>query len=113
MSALSRLIMTTTLAPAPRPRSLPLMPSSASEKITRCLRGVPRVVPVADLAFRLNGKKMCMNIYDVRLQDEYPACGMNWPPDLTEVYAFLRVCHAVHHLPSLRFSLLVRSHVDI
>ncbi|WVQ96226.1 hypothetical protein IAU59_003330 [Kwoniella sp. CBS 9459] len=38
----------------------------------------------------LNGKKVCMNVYDVRLVDDWPACGMNWPPDLTEVYSFLR-----------------------
>jgi len=39
----------------------------------------------------LNGKRVCMNVYDVRLVDDWPACGMNWPPDLTDVYAFLRV----------------------
>lgn len=43
------------------------------------------------LITRLNGKKMCMNVYDVRLMDEWPACGMNWPPDLPDVYDFLRV----------------------
>jgi carboxypeptidase D len=32
-----------------------------------------------------------MNIYDVRLVDDYPACGMNWPPDLADVYPYLRV----------------------
>lgn len=32
-----------------------------------------------------------MNVYDVRLVDEYPACGMNWPPELTDVYTYLRV----------------------
>lgn len=32
-----------------------------------------------------------MNVYDVRLVDDYPACGMNWPPDLSDVYTFLRV----------------------
>jgi carboxypeptidase D len=31
-----------------------------------------------------------MNVYDVRLVDDWPACGMNWPPDLTDVYTFLR-----------------------
>ncbi|ORX38007.1 putative KEX1 protein precursor [Kockovaella imperatae] len=46
----------------------------------------------------LNGKRMCMNIYDVRLQDEYPACGMNWPPDLTEVYSFLRSPEVIRSL---------------
>ncbi|WVR08292.1 hypothetical protein IAU60_005341 [Kwoniella sp. DSM 27419] len=38
----------------------------------------------------LNGKKVCMNVYDVRLVDDWPACGMNWPPDLPDVYTFLR-----------------------
>lgn len=32
-----------------------------------------------------------MNIYDIRLMDDSPACGMNWPPDLVDVYAFLAV----------------------
>lgn len=31
-----------------------------------------------------------MNVYDVRLVDDWPACGMNWPPDLPDVYEFLR-----------------------
>ncbi|KAG8899253.1 Cell death protease, partial [Tulasnella sp. 408] len=38
----------------------------------------------------VNGKKMCLNVYDVRLSDEYPACGMNWPPDLAGVTEYLR-----------------------
>jgi carboxypeptidase D len=32
-----------------------------------------------------------MNVYDIRLQDEWPACGMNWPLDLPDVYDYLRV----------------------
>ncbi|KAJ5808905.1 hypothetical protein N7474_010174 [Penicillium riverlandense] len=32
----------------------------------------------------------CLNIYDIRLQDEFPACGMNWPPDLKSLYSYLR-----------------------
>ncbi|RXK38002.1 carboxypeptidase D [Tremella mesenterica] len=47
----------------------------------------------------LNGKKQCMNVYDVRLVDDWPACGMNWPPDLPDVYDFLRrtdVISALH-----------------
>lgn len=49
---------------------------------------------------------MCMNIYDVRKTDSYPACGMNWPPDLTDVYDFLRekdvvrALHAEMHVPA-------------
>lgn len=34
-----------------------------------------------------------MNVYDVRLMDDWPACGMNWPPDLPDVYQFLRVSY--------------------
>lgn len=37
---------------------------------------------------REDGK--CFNVYDVRLKDSYPSCGMNWPPDLTQVTPYLR-----------------------
>lgn len=32
----------------------------------------------------------CPNMYDVRLTDSYPSCGMNWPPDLANVTPYLR-----------------------
>lgn len=32
----------------------------------------------------------CPNMYDVRLDDTYPSCGMHWPPDLTNVKPYLR-----------------------
>ncbi|KAL9941016.1 hypothetical protein V8E36_000504 [Tilletia maclaganii] len=32
---------------------------------------------------------MCINIYDVRLSDTAPACGMNWPPTLASMYKYL------------------------
>ena len=35
----------------------------------------------------------CLNMYDVRLRDTYPSCGMNWPPDLSDVTPYLRVPH--------------------
>lgn len=35
-----------------------------------------------------NGR--CANMYDVRLDDTYPSCGMNWPPDLVNVTPYLR-----------------------
>lgn len=44
-----------------------------------------------------NGK--CTNMYDVRLSDTYPSCGMNWPPDLVQVKPYLRrkdVTEALH-----------------
>ena len=34
---------------------------------------------------------MCLNMYDVRLQDSYPECGMNWPPPLHNITNYLRV----------------------
>jgi carboxypeptidase D len=41
----------------------------------------------------VNGVKMCMNSYDIRLMDTWPACGMNWPPDLEQITPWLRVCN--------------------
>ena len=41
----------------------------------------------------------CHNMYDVRLDDTYPSCGMNWPPDLKDVTPYLRrkeVVQALH-----------------
>ena len=38
---------------------------------------------------------MCINIYDVRLADTAPACGMNWPPNLDATYKYL-------HRPDVR-----------
>ncbi|KAF8559462.1 carboxypeptidase KEX1 [Imleria badia] len=37
----------------------------------------------------VNGEKKCVNIYDVRLEDDFPACGMNWPPDLRDIAPYL------------------------
>lgn len=39
----------------------------------------------------INGVDMCLNIYDVRLDDTSPACGMNWPPDMAPITSFLGV----------------------
>ena len=50
-------------------------------------------------------KRMCFNMYDVRLKDEYPSCGMNWPPDLKDVTPYLRqpdVTAALHISPEKR-----------
>lgn len=35
---------------------------------------------------------MCVNIYDVRLDDVSPACGMNWPPEIHNITNYLGVC---------------------
>jgi carboxypeptidase D len=44
----------------------------------------------------------CINMYDTRLKDSYPSCGMNWPPDLEQVKPYLRrddVTKALHLNP--------------
>lgn len=49
------------------------------------------------------GKMSCYNMYDIRLRDEFPSCGMNWPPDLESVTPYLRraeVVSALHISPS-------------
>lgn len=33
---------------------------------------------------------MCVNVYDIRLSDTWPSCGMNWPPDLAYITPYLR-----------------------
>ena len=46
-----------------------------------------------------DGHTECINMYDVRLKDVYPSCGMNWPPDLVDVTPYLRkpdVVSALH-----------------
>lgn len=40
----------------------------------------------------------CINMYDIRLTDEYNACGMNWPPDLENVGPYLRDKHVTKAL---------------
>jgi carboxypeptidase D len=44
-------------------------------------------------------KGECYNMYDVRLKDTLPSCGMNWPPDLKYVTPYLQrqdVMRALH-----------------
>lgn len=36
------------------------------------------------------GNGACYNMYDVRLDDTYPDCGMNWPPDVHFMKPYLR-----------------------
>ncbi|KAI1260881.1 Alpha/Beta hydrolase protein [Xylariaceae sp. FL1019] len=46
-----------------------------------------------------DGETKCVNMYDVRLTDTYPSCGMNWPSDLQYVTPYLRkseVTSALH-----------------
>lgn len=44
-------------------------------------------------------EEKCTNMYDDRLRDSWPSCGMNWPPDLERVTPYLRrqdVISALH-----------------
>ncbi|KAF4591796.1 pheromone-processing carboxypeptidase KEX1 [Ophiocordyceps camponoti-floridani] len=45
-----------------------------------------------------SGKEACYNMYDVRLRDSYPSCGMNWPPDLKNLTPYLRKAEVVRAL---------------
>ncbi|GLB34160.1 putative peptidase S10 family protein [Lyophyllum shimeji] len=48
---------------------------------------------------KVDGKDMCLNIYDIRLHDTAPDCGMNWPPDIKPITTFLDrkdVVNALH-----------------
>jgi carboxypeptidase D len=52
-----------------------------------------------------DNKSQCVNMYDVRLKDTYPSCGMHWPPDLEQVTPYLRrddVLQALHISPGKR-----------
>jgi carboxypeptidase C (cathepsin A) len=65
---------------------------------TFCSPGIERqlgfsVLPLSwlILAHSVDGKQKCVNIYDVRLEDDKPACGMNWPPEIHNVTRYLDV----------------------
>ncbi|CCH44360.1 putative secreted protein [Wickerhamomyces ciferrii] len=40
----------------------------------------------------------CLNMYDIKLRDSYPSCGMNWPPDLEQVGPYLHKKEVVQAL---------------
>lgn len=45
---------------------------------------------ILELTTEGSGDQECLNMYDVRLRDSVPSCGMNWPPDLKDVGPYLR-----------------------
>ena len=52
---------------------------------------IPKCESILQEILRVTTKDgRCHNMYDVRLDDTYPSCGMNWPPDLTSVTPYLR-----------------------
>ncbi|KAG1806423.1 alpha beta-hydrolase [Suillus plorans] len=47
----------------------------------------------------VDGQPKCVNVYDVRLEDDEPYCGMQWPPDLKNISSYLArkdVIRALH-----------------
>ena len=59
---------------------------------------------------RVKGELRCMNIYDIRLDDVVPACGMNWPPDLVDIGTYLKVSlSSFQHLGFPGFGLIFTS----
>ena len=61
---------------------------------------VPECEGILSDILRLSTKdNKCVNMYDVRLTDSYPSCGMAWPPDLVHMNPYLRkkeVTEALH-----------------
>lgn len=51
---------------------------------------------------------MCLNMYDVRKYDTFPACGMNWPEDLGEATKYLDVRPSVSMLLAFNTHILCR-----
>ncbi|KAL9102598.1 MAG: hypothetical protein Q9163_002278 [Psora crenata] len=52
---------------------------------------LPQCEVILQEILRLSGKDgRCPNMYDLRLDDTHPSCGMNWPPDLTRLTPYLR-----------------------
>lgn len=45
-----------------------------------------------------SGERQCYNMYDIRLRDKHPACGMNWPPDLKQIKPYLRNTNVINAL---------------
>lgn len=59
--------------------------------LPECEKVLQQILRLTSPSFpKIDDKPQCYNMYDVRLQDEYSSCGMNWPPDLTNVTPYLR-----------------------
>jgi carboxypeptidase D len=71
--------------------------------VSACEEILQRILRVTQVP--KDGVNMCRNMYDVRLLDSYPSCGMSWPPDLENVTPYLRrpeVVAALHVDPAKR-----------
>ncbi|KAF8632313.1 hypothetical protein AX15_001936 [Amanita polypyramis BW_CC] len=65
--------------------------------VKECARLLLEVAEIREK--KVNGTEMCINIYDVRLDDTKPDCGMNWPPDIKPITTYLDrpdVVNALH-----------------
>ncbi|KIJ56496.1 hypothetical protein M422DRAFT_238123 [Sphaerobolus stellatus SS14] len=65
--------------------------------VSVCEQILPGIIQ--DMTHDVDGQPMCINIYDIRLTDTSPACGLNWPTDLTDITKYLRrkdVIDALH-----------------
>jgi hypothetical protein len=70
-------------------RISPVNRSRVEEQSVSSNFGVRRGV---SFQFRVSGDIMeCVNIYDIRLDDTYPACGSNWPYELANITEYLQV----------------------
>ena len=59
----------------------------------------PNCEEILQTILRLTQKDgTCTNMYDVRLTDSFPSCGMNWPPDLKDITPYLRRADVVKAL---------------
>ncbi|KAJ1035316.1 hypothetical protein NDA13_000736 [Ustilago tritici] len=65
-------------------------PTITPREVNRCEEILQNII--ASTTTKLPGAKdyTCINMYDVRLSDTSPACGMNWPLTLSEMYDYLR-----------------------
>ncbi|CAO1623326.1 unnamed protein product [Sympodiomycopsis kandeliae] len=59
------------------------------QEIEGCGRLLQEIISLSYSQTQSNDQPRCINIYDVRLSDTYPACGMNWPPTLQPTYDYL------------------------
>ena len=67
-----------------------------------CMKLLPIILQVKD--FEKDGQKMCLNMYDIRLTDTFPSCGMNWPPEIHAVTDFLGVSVSISFLDFTSFT---------
>lgn len=42
------------------------------------------------LDLTIDDKRQCYNVYDIRLKDDHPSCGMAWPTDLKDIEPYLQ-----------------------